>query len=349
MFKLSKIGDFAEDIKDNISTKVKNATSDIGDWLEKTYNNAKTANIIKTPNILTNNKPKTSASTDKSKTSTLKAYQQNKDKTTVVENIQKSLNTLGYKYGNEGELKVDGDFGIKTETNWNKFIKDRCSNNFLSNVVTGVSDLYSNLKDLSNKNDNNTINISNQKKFQPIVSKTVSDTEVNDEEIGSAWDVMKSWREYEKSTHYLTDDKNSEKARSALKKAKGVKAEEISFYLAGESYTVGTAMDASGEEVKYVTKGSTYINNPDTKSWLVNLVAKVGVELGASTQTVYYNAPIEVVTQGASETTGFTLGALGVDVTTINDSYGNKKYTGISFPTRLGLGFNHSLNKTREK
>lgn len=384
---LSNVTSIANDVKDKVSSTVSNATDNISSWLNSTYNNIATAEKITTPsayltgdnnvvttsyNVIPNTASTSSDTTSdnvtKSDTVTATAqsingvvlsntpkqyesladYEQDKAKITTIENIQKLLNSLGYTYGNEGQLKIDGDFGTKTQTNWDNFISDLGVENYLSGIATGVTNLYNNTTGLfySSSNDNDTTTTLDIKDYAPIISQVSIDTNTSEEEIYSAWDVAKSWKDYEKATYYLTDDKYSEKALDALENAQGVKAEEITFFLGGENYTIGTAMDSSGQEIEYVTKGSTFISDADTKDWLINLVTKVGVELGASTQTVYYNAPIEVVTQGNSETIGFTLGVIGFDVTTINDSDGNKSYTGLSFPNRLGFGFNHTSNTT---
>ncbi|MFI3168278.1 MAG: hypothetical protein R3Y32_09225 [Bacillota bacterium] len=188
---LSGVTDWASDAKDKVTSTVKNATNSIGSWLNDTYNNAKTASVISTPsksvssssassaknagytssantNNATNavynsanNTSKISNLYDSTKTTTktptqyssLKAYETDKAKTTATENIQKSLNTLGYKYGDEGELKIDGDFGVKTQTNWDNFISDLGVENYLAGIGDKIGSAYSGVKDWLGENE----------------------------------------------------------------------------------------------------------------------------------------------------------------------------------------------------
>ncbi len=159
---LSNVTNWASDVKDKVSSAVSNATSSIGTWLNDTYNNAKTASVISTPSTSTNTSSSSTTtnstgsssiydSTNKTTTtptqySSLAAYETAEAKTTAIENIQKSLNTLGYKDTSGNELIVDGIMGSITQANWDNFISDLGVENYLSGIATGATDLYNNAK-----------------------------------------------------------------------------------------------------------------------------------------------------------------------------------------------------------
>ncbi|MFI3164091.1 MAG: hypothetical protein R3Y65_06630 [Bacillota bacterium] len=173
----SNVTDWAKDTASSVGSAVKSTTSNIGDWMEEKYNNAKTALTISTPTTpstyLTggsvyddsstgyNGIPKTSyssssnssssssnnsssvtsnnssaSSNSSSNSATLAAYEALLAKTTAIENIQKSLNTVKQTDYNGEELKVDGDFGIKTQYAWDSYLQAKGVPNYLAGIAT---------------------------------------------------------------------------------------------------------------------------------------------------------------------------------------------------------------------
>ncbi|MFI3167552.1 MAG: hypothetical protein R3Y32_05475 [Bacillota bacterium] len=211
----------------------------------------------------------------------------------------------------------------------------------MSGLASSVKNIYNNAAGWVLPDNNNTASTSlDINNYAPIISQVSSDTNIDEGEIYSAWDVMKSWEAYEEATHYLTDNENSEAALAALENVQGVKAEEIIISIWGRSVTFGTAMDSSGDTQQYVSYGTSKITDTNLKNIILKSIANIGVEFPISTREVYYNAPMDAVINGESETFGGTLGMFAFDVTSIDRD--GETYSGISFPVRIGLGSSYS-------
>ncbi len=415
----SNVTSIASDVKDKVSSTVSNATDNISNWLNSTYNNTTTAEKITTPSIyLTGNNNvattnyngipnTTSKSSDATSNNTTKSgtytattpsingvtisktptqyenladYETDKAKTTAIENIQKSLNTLGYTYGDEGQLKIDGDFGIKTQTNWDNFISDLGVDNYLSGIASNVKNIYNNITQktstanyksnlhkvtssaVSNKVNKKSQSILNNFGSQDNENTTVAlamssikdvldDTEIPEGYIQGTqgiepdyrpYDSFKSWQDALNSWNPFKSFSEQPELQEKVNQAQGVVAFEIG--LSG-----GTSMVTGGCSygVAIDPQGNYAIyksSNAGTNAISTLSKMAIGFPLGFSLGATYYNMPDASYIDGESVTTGGMLVIAGLYST--QSEQDGVSYSGLSLPIGLGAGISHVKNNS---